>query len=99
MSKNNLADLNDRLFEMIEELGENGISSKRLDSLVRKADALSKLSSQVLKVANLQLRAIQMIEKDKVSNDEMPALVAVKDSRRMISDGVAQHLALAGVAR
>lgn len=53
----------------------------------------------MLKVANLQLRAMQMIEKDKVSNDEMPALVAVKDSRRMISDGVAQHLALAGVAR
>lgn len=45
MSKNNLADLNDRLFEMIEGLGENGISGKRLDSLVRKADAMSKLSS------------------------------------------------------
>ena len=79
--KNNLADLNNHLFAMLEEIEEGG-APKELEKSLKKAKAMCDVSKQILSVANVQVRAMQLADRAGYKNEEMPALIAVKDSKQ-----------------
>lgn len=80
--KNNLADLNNHLFAMLEELEDDDLDKdpEQLEKTLKKARAMSSISSQILKVANVQIQAIKTMENCNLLNKDMPALLAIKDS-------------------
>lgn len=80
--KNNLADLNNHLFSVLEELNnDEKVTSEDFDRLIKKAKAINSVSTQILKVASLQVQAIKTAESCGLLNKDMPALIATKDSK------------------
>ena len=57
--KNNLSDLNNYLFSMLETIEDDNITNKRLEKELKKAQAICSISSQILKVASVQVSAIK----------------------------------------
>ena len=84
--KNNLSDLNNHLFSMLETIEDDEMTDKRLEKELKKAQAICSISSQILKVASVQLSAIKTAEQCRLLNKEMPALLATKDSANEIAD-------------
>lgn len=94
--KNNLADLNNHLFSMLEELNsDEQMNQEDFDKLIKKAKAINSVSTQILKVANLQVQAIKTAENCGLLNKDLPALIATKDSQ---SESAARQKLL-GVAK
>lgn len=95
--KNNLADLNNHLFAMLEELEDDELDqdTQKLENTLKKARAISSVSSQILQVANVQIQAIKTMENCGLVNNDMPALLAIKDS----SAETAAHQKLLGGAK
>ena len=86
--KNNLSDLNNHLFLMLEELEEledDKMTDKRLEKELKKAQAICSISSQILEVASVQISVIKTAEQCSLLNKEMPALLATKDSANEIA--------------
>ena len=86
--KNNLSDLNNHLFLMLEELEEledDKMTDKRLEKELKKAQAICSISSQILEVASVQISVIKTAEQCRLLNKEMPALLATKDSANEIA--------------
>ena len=83
--KNNLADLNNHLFSMLETLEDDEMTDERLEKELKKAKAICSVSSQILKVASVQVSAIKTAEQCGLLNKEMPALLATKDSASEIA--------------
>lgn len=83
--KNNLSDLNNHLFSMLETIEDDEMTDKRLEKELKKAQAICSISSQILKVASVQLSAIKTAEQCGLLNKEMPALLATKDSANEIA--------------
>ena len=83
MAKNNLSDLNDHLFEMLEKLGddEEMQDPKKAEKLIAQSKAMCQVSSQILNVARVQVQAIKTAESCGLLNSDMPALIATKDSK------------------
>ena len=82
--KNNLSDLNNHLFSMLETLEDDKMTDKRLEKELKKAQAICSISSQILKVASVQVSAIKTAEQCRLLNKDMPALLATKDSANEI---------------
>lgn len=78
---NNLSDLNNHLFSQLELLESGELRDKDLDLELKKAKAISQISSQILNIARLQIAAINTAESCGLCNKDMPALIATKDSR------------------
>lgn len=83
--KNNLSDLNNYLFSMLETLEYDKMTDKRLEKELKKAQAICSISSQILEVASVQISAIKTAEQCGLLNKEMPALLATKDSANEIA--------------
>ena len=83
--KNNLSDLNNHLFLMLETLEDDKMTDKRLEKELKKAQAICSISSQILKVASVQVSAIKTAEQCGLLNKDMPALLATKDSANEIA--------------
>lgn len=83
--KNNLADLNNHLFSTLETLEDDEMTDKRLEKELKKAQMICSISSQILKVASIQISAIKIKEQCGLLNKDMPALVATKDSANEIA--------------
>ncbi len=83
--KNNLSDLNNYLFSMLETIEDDNITNKRLEKELKKAQAICSISSQILKVASVQVSAIKTAEQCGLLNKDMPALLATKDSANEIA--------------
>ena len=79
--QNNLSDLNTHLFEMIERLGDD-LDADRLEREVRRAEAVTRVSQQIIQVAHTQIMVIKTAEEAGILNDELPALLMTKDSRK-----------------
>lgn len=79
--QNNLSDLNNHLFAQLELLENGELSEKDLDLELKKSKAITQISSQILNIARLQIAAINTAESCGLCNEEMPALIAIKDSR------------------
>ena len=83
--RNNLSDLNNHLFLMLETLEDDNITNKQLEKELKKAQAICSISSQILKVASVQVSAIKTAEQYRLLNKDMPALLATKDSANEIA--------------
>lgn len=83
--KNNLADLNDHLFSQLEKLTSDELSSEELDKALKQASMSCRISTEILKVAQTQIQAIRTAEACGLLNQDMPSLLATKDSKTAIS--------------
>lgn len=59
--KNKLADLNNHLFAQLERLGEEGLTSEQIADEVKRADAITRVADQIIRNADLQLKAVTVI--------------------------------------
>lgn len=81
--QNNLSDLNNHLFAQLELLGSGELSNEELEAEIKKSKAMTSISAQILKIADVQLKAIKMAENCGLLNEEMPALLETKDSKAL----------------
>lgn len=59
--KNKLSDLNNHLFAQLERLSEEGLTAEQIEAEVSRTDAIVDVSEQIVKNAELQLKAIKII--------------------------------------
>lgn len=59
--KNKLTDLNNHLFAQLERLSDEGLTTEQIESEVKRADAIVDVSEQIIRGADLQLKAINLI--------------------------------------
>jgi hypothetical protein len=59
--KNKLADLNNHLFAQLERLSDEGLSAKKMEAEIRRADAIIGLSREIIDNAALQVKAVGLI--------------------------------------
>lgn len=57
--KNNLASLNNYLFEQIERINDDGLKGEELTEAITKAEAVNELARTIVSNANVQLKAYQ----------------------------------------
>ena len=82
----NLADLNNYLFEQIERVNTD-VTGEELDTIIKKAETITKISEQVIKNSDLQYKILcKGIECGIVNNAQISALIPTKDDK----DGMAQ---------
>lgn len=81
--KNNLSDLNNHLFSMLEELEDDETfeDPAKAERTLKRAKAMTRVSSQILNIARIQVQAIKTAESCGLLNEDMPALIATKDSK------------------
>ena len=60
--KNTLGDWNNFLFEQLEKLADDDIKGDELEGEIRRSEAMAKVSEQIIKTGELQLRAIQHMD-------------------------------------
>ena len=60
--KNTLADLNNYLFEQIERLNDDELSADELDSELRKADAIVKVSEKIIQNGELAFKTMKHMD-------------------------------------
>lgn len=59
--KNKLSDLNNHLFAQLERLGEEGLSAEQITAEVERAEAITGLAEQIIRNADLQLKAANLL--------------------------------------
>jgi hypothetical protein len=59
--KNKLSDLNNHLFAMLERLGDEELTVEQIDSEAKRADAIVSVAEQIVKGADLQLKAVSLL--------------------------------------
>jgi hypothetical protein len=59
--KNKLADLNDHLFMQLERLGDEELSDEQIEKEAKRADAIVSVAEQIVKNADLQLKAATLL--------------------------------------
>lgn len=61
--KNKLTDLNDHLFAQLERLGEEGIDEAKIEMEAKRAEAMVQVADQIIRNADLQLKAVTVLER------------------------------------
>lgn len=85
--KNKLTDLNDHLFAQLERLGDEGLSSEKLEQEVQRTNSIVIVSEQIIDNAQLALRAAELVAKHGVGNwENMLPLVDGKPKPPAIMD-------------
>lgn len=59
--KNKLTDLNNHLFAQLERLSDEGLSADDIEREVKRADAIVQVSDQIVRGADLQLKAVTIL--------------------------------------
>lgn len=59
--KNKLSDLNDHLFAQIERLGDEEMTDEQIEKEAKRADAIVAVADQIVKNADLQLKAATLL--------------------------------------
>jgi hypothetical protein len=72
MMKNNLAALNDKLFEQLDRLTEADAGSKMLDKEIRRSKAVSSIAKNIIDNASVVLDAHRTIQ----GNGKLPKMIA-----------------------
>lgn len=73
--KNKLSDLNNHLFAQLERLAEEDLSPEQIEQEVRRADAIVGVSMQIVRTADLHLKAAGLVaEYGEVVLDKLPMI-------------------------
>lgn len=59
--KNKLSDLNDHLFAQLERLGDEELTPEQIENEAKRADAIVSVADQVVRNAELQLKAATLL--------------------------------------
>lgn len=59
--KNKLTDLNNHLFAQLERLGDEELDADKIEQEAKRADAMVGVADQILRTADLQLKAINIV--------------------------------------
>ena len=59
--KNKLSDLNDHLFAQIERLGDEELTDEQVEKEAKRAEAIVSVADQIVKNADLQLKAATLL--------------------------------------
>jgi len=79
--KNTLSDLNNYLFEAMERLTDDSLSSDQLDQEIKRAESMSKVANQIIQNGELAYRT--MVHMDEygynVDRNNVPAMLELRD--------------------
>lgn len=78
MAKNKLSDLNNHLFAQMERLGDEDLKGDALVEEINRAWAISRVSQQIIKNADLVLRANVAVERDMLGMAKLPSILDVE---------------------
>ena len=59
--KNKLTDLNNHLFAQLERLGDEDLDAEKIEQEAKRADAMVQVADQIIRNADLQLKAANLI--------------------------------------
>lgn len=77
--KNTLTDLNNHLFAQLERLSDEDLKEEALDTEIKRAEAVSKVSSEIIKNGELQFKAMKhMDEYGYDRKKQIPEMLEVK---------------------
>lgn len=77
--KNTLTDLNNHLFAQLERLSDEDLKGEALDTEIKRAEAVSKVSSEIIKNGELQFKAMKhMDEYGYERKKQVPEMLEVK---------------------
>lgn len=76
MAKNRLSDLNNHLFAQIERLGDEELKGDRLVEEINRSWAITRVSQQIIKNADLVLRAQVAVERDMLGMAKLPDILS-----------------------
>lgn len=85
--KNKLSDLNDHLFAQIERLSDETLKRDVLELEIKRATAVSLVSSQIIGGVKVKLDALKLIGKNGITKDNLPVLIESFNKEIEISDG------------
>ena len=78
--KNTLSDLNNYLFEQLERLNDDSLTSEQLDRELNKTDAIVKISEKIISNGELAFRTMKhMDEYGYESKRSVPAMLTTKE--------------------
>lgn len=97
--QNNLSDLNNHLFAQLELLNSGELSKEELEKEIKKTKAMTSISSQILKIASIQISAIKTAESCGLLNNELPSLITTKDSESAVNNKKKEQMKLLGVSK
>lgn len=75
--KNKIVDLNNHLFAQLERLGDENLTPDGLDKEVKRAEAMVKVSEQIVRSAGVSLRAAEIASGSSLGSlaiDRLPLL-------------------------
>lgn len=86
MSQNNLSDMSNILFAQLETLGDNDAiqDEAALQKEIKRTESMVRVAKGIMDIASLQIQAIKVAESCGVMQADLPALIAIKDSKRKI---------------
>jgi len=73
--KNTLGDLNNHLFAQIERLGDEDLQGEALEQEIKRAEAVTKVSSQIIANGSLLLKARQYYDENYNADSSIPELL------------------------
>lgn len=80
--KNTLTDLNNHLFAQLERLSDEELKDEALDTEIKRAEAVSKVSSEIIKNGELQFKAMKhMDEYGYERKKQVPEMLEVKSRK------------------
>lgn len=75
MARNTLGDLNNHLFMMLEKLNDDDITGDNLEQEINRANAITRVSSQIISNANLVLKAKIQSEEVALYDKQLPKML------------------------
>ena len=79
--KNELTHLNDHLFAQLERLGDEDLADDQLQHEVTRAEAVCRVSQQIISNANLVLKA-RMFSEERIRGGKLPAMLTCASAEK-----------------
>lgn len=83
--KNKLTDLNDHLFAQLERLGDEDLTPEQIDTEAKRAVAITDIADQVIRNADLQLKAAALLASNGYHFEPHLANIAPNAARKTIT--------------